>query len=143
MATECYPGGVLDTTWVSSKTYNTNSSGTNLSIPAFAHITQGDVSLLIDFSFSNPQILHWGKSLGSIDSVSDYVKASLEPIAHAEHDEHHFVGIWRENANGNVYHPALLGHRSGSDFSQRFEVTKVDQSSSFLEIHAPLDHGID
>ncbi|MCF8545323.1 MAG: alpha-galactosidase [Aquiluna sp.] len=107
-----------------------------MSIPAFAHISEADTSLLIDFSFSNPQILHWGKSLGSIDTVSDYVKASLEPIAHAEHDEHHFVGIWRENANGNVYHPALLGHRSGSDFSQAFSVTRVDQSRSFVEIHA-------
>ena len=107
-----------------------------MSLPAFAHIQQAGVSLLIDFSFSNPQILHWGRSLGEIDSVSDFVKAALEPIAHGEHDDLHFTGIWRENANGNVYRPALLGHRSGEDFSQKFVVSEVSSSSESIEIRA-------
>lgn len=105
-------------------------------IPAFAHITQSGVSLLLDFSFSNPQILHWGRALGSIDDVSDYVKASLEPIAHAELDELFFAGIWRENAHGNIGRPALLGHRQGRDFSQAFSVTAVVSDSTSIEIHA-------
>jgi alpha-galactosidase len=105
-------------------------------IPACAHISQSGVSLLIDFSFSNPQILHWGRSLGEIQNVSDYVKASLEPIAHAELDELHFAGLWRENANGNIGRPALLGHRQGLDFSQKFIVTEVTLDSKSIHIQA-------
>lgn len=107
--------------------------------PSFAHITQDSVSLLMDFSSGTPQILHWGQELTNITDPRHYVNASLEPVAHAELDDPAFNGIWRENSRGNVGRPALLGHRSGKDFSQFFEITDVSTSELKIEVTA-IDH---
>lgn len=102
----------------------------------FAHISQDSVSLLLDFSHGTPQILHWGKALGSVHSAEFYAKAAMEPVAHAELDDPMFNGIWRENSRGNIGRPALLGHRNGKDFSQLFEVASVNQSNTHIEVVA-------
>ena len=104
--------------------------------PGFCHISQDSVSLMIDFSQGTPQILHWGQGLGNPKSSADFVKAQLEPVAHAELDDPMFNGIWRENSRGNIGRPALLGHRSGSDFSQLFEIGSVTQSDKHIEVIA-------
>lgn len=93
-------------------------------IPNSAVISQAGVSLVLDFSDGTPHILHWGSELN--DSVEAIRAASIEPTAHAELDAHQFHGVWRENARGNTSRPALLGHRQGKDFSQKFELVKVD-----------------
>ena len=95
-----------------------------------AVISQAGVSLVVDFSSATPHILHWGKELTANPEMLRL--AAIEPTAHAELDEHQFHGIWRENSRGNTSRPALLGHRSGKDFSQKFEVQKVDVTETSI-----------
>lgn len=97
-------------------------------IPTSAKISQAGVCLVLDFSHGTPQVLHWGSEL--VDPVDQLVLAAIEPTAHAELDAHHFHGVWRENSRGNTARPALLGHRSGQDFSQKFELVSVDVSKT-------------
>ncbi len=85
---------------------------------------------MLNFSGGTPQVLHWGEELG--DSADQLALASIEPTAHAELDAHQFHGIWRENARGNTARPALLGHRSGKDFSQKFDLIKVEQTKTSI-----------
>lgn len=85
---------------------------------------------MLDFSGGTPQVLHWGEDLG--DSEDQLALASIEPTAHAELDAHQFHGIWRENARGNTARPALLGHRHGRDFSQKFQLIKVEQTNTSI-----------
>ena len=115
-------------------------------IPNSAVITQAGVSLVLDFSNGTPHILHWGSELA--DSVESLRAASIEPTAHAELDAHQFHGIWRENARGNTSRPALLGHRQGKDFSQKFELIKVEAtktqvSATSQDLHAGLEVAVD
>ena len=95
-----------------------------------AVITQAGISLVVDFSSSTAQILHWGKKLETDPQMLRL--AAIEPTAHAELDEHQFHGVWRENSRGNTSRPALLGHRSGKDFSQKFELDKVDVTETSI-----------
>jgi alpha-galactosidase len=97
-------------------------------IPTSAKITQADVSLVLDFTHGTPQILHWGADL--VDSAEQLAVAVVEPTAHAELDAHQFHGVWRENARGNTARPALLGHRAGKDFSQKFQLVKVETTKT-------------
>jgi alpha-galactosidase len=97
-----------------------------------AVIKQDGVSLVVDFHHGTPHILHWGKDIEV--SVDDLRSAQVEPTAHAELDEHQFHGVWRENSRGNTSRPALLGHRNGRDFSQKFELVSVDATK--LSINA-------
>jgi alpha-galactosidase len=99
-------------------------------IPNSAKISQAGVCLVLDFSGGTPQVLHWGEELG--DSADQLALASIEPTAHAELDAHQFHGIWRENARGNTARPALLGHRNGKDFSQKFDLIKVEQTKTSI-----------
>ena len=115
-------------------------------IPNSAVISQAGVSLVLDFSNGTPQILHWGPELA--DSVESLRAASIEPTAHAELDAHQFHGIWRENARGNTSRPALLGHRQGKDFSQKFELVKVEAtktqvSATSQDLQAGLEVAVD
>ena len=82
-----------------------------------AVIKQAGVSLVIDFAAGTPNVLHWGREIAS--SIEELRRAQVEPTAHAELDAHQFHGVWRENSRGNTARPALLGHRSGKDFSQK------------------------
>jgi alpha-galactosidase len=102
----------------------------------FTHLRSEGLSLLIDYSTGTPQILHFGPDLGELTSARDFVAAGMEPVAHAELDDPEFVGIWRENSRGNIGRPALLGHRSGKDFSQKFEIGEVLQTSDSVTINA-------
>ena len=95
-----------------------------------AVITQAGVSLVIDFSDGTPHILHWGKEVTA--NSDELRKAQIEPTAHAELDAHQFHGVWRENSRGNTSRPALLGHRLGEDFSQKFSLVSVQQSETAI-----------
>lgn len=97
-------------------------------IPTSAAISQAGVSLVLDFSDGTPQVLHWGPDI--TDSAEQLRLAAIEPTAHAELDAHQFQGIWRENARGNTARPALLGHRNGKDFSQKFDLVKVESTKT-------------
>ncbi len=91
-----------------------------------AVIKQAGVSLVIDFADGTPNVLHWGREIAS--SIEQLRRAQVEPTAHAELDAHQFHGVWRENSRGNTSRPALLGHRSGKDFSQKFSLVSVETS---------------
>jgi alpha-galactosidase len=106
----------------------------------FVHLRQDGVSLLIDLSQGTAEIIHWGNDLGEIASIADYTKAALEPVAHAELDDQMYNSIWRENSRGNIGRPALLGHRSGKAFSQKFEVCCVDETATSATITAKDEH---
>ncbi len=95
-----------------------------MSVFPAAVITQQGVSLVLDFSSDTPHILHWGKEIGA--DPARLQLAQIEPTAHAELDAHQFHGVWRENSRGNTSRPALLGHRAGRDFSQKFELISVE-----------------
>ena len=102
-----------------------------MTTPAHAIIRQDGSAVVFDFSHGTPQVLHWGSDLGEVDP-GQLRSAVVEPTAHAELDEHFFHGIWRENARGNIQRPALLGHRSGRDFSQLFTLESVEASETKL-----------
>ena len=100
-------------------------------IPEATILSQQGVALIIDFSSGTPQILHWGRHLGDND-IAQLRLAYAEPAAHAELDEYQVPGIWRENARGFLGRPTVLGHRSGRDFSQLFELVRVERSETSL-----------
>lgn len=93
-----------------------------------AAIKQDGVSLVLDFSDGTPHILHWGKEVSS--NLEELRKSQVEPTAHAELDAHQFHGVWRENARGNTSRSALLGHRLGKDFSQKFSLILVESTEN-------------
>ena len=100
-----------------------------LETPQFIHLSQAGVSLVLSTARGALEILHWGKELPASENLKDLLAANIESTAHAELDEPHVEGLFREAARGVISRPALLGHRSGQDFSQLFEVTDVDTDS--------------
>lgn len=104
-----------------------------MSLPTTASIAQAGTQVVFDFSAGTPQILHWGAQLGE-QAIEQLRAASIQPAAHAELDRHYFEGIWRENSRGSIARPALLGHRSGKDFSQLFELVDILATESKLVV---------
>jgi alpha-galactosidase len=97
-------------------------------------ISSAGVSLVIDLTGGTPVILHWGPSLGEQNLALDLVKASAEPAPHGDFAVSMNPGIWRENSRGFLGRPALQGHRSGLDWSPKFEISKIasDQRSASI-----------
>lgn len=91
--------------------------------------------LVIDFASGTPVIQHFGRVLEH-DSVSAIRIAMHDSVPHADLDEYINPGIWRENARGFHGRPALLGHRAGQDWSQKFEIESVTYTSSKVSITA-------
>ena len=87
---------------------------------SFHHLHQQGVSLLVDLSDQAVQIMHFGRYLGELDSITPWQLSQQEPVANAELDQPIWPGIYRENSRGNIGRPALLGHRQGQDWSQKF-----------------------
>lgn len=102
--------------------------------PAFIHLTQAGVSLVLGTSRGALEVLHWGAALPQNENLEDLFHATIEPTAHAELDQPHIEGIFREAARGVISRPALLGHREGKDFSQLFEITDVQSDASGAKI---------
>ncbi len=106
----------------------------------FVHLTQDGVSLLIDLSQNTAEIVHWGQALGRVESIANFTKAAMEPVAHAELDDPMYQSIWRENSRGNTGLPAILGHSAGKRFSQKFEIVSVEQTPGQATITGRDDH---
>jgi alpha-galactosidase len=106
----------------------------------FIHLTQDGVSLLIDLSQDTAEIVHWGQALGRVDSIANFTKAAMEPVAHAELDDPMYQSIWRENSRGNTGLPAILGHSLGKRFSQHFAIVSVEQTPIEAIITGRDDH---
>ena len=94
------------------------------------------VSAVIDLSDGYPSVLHWGADIGDLSANPGLLSASAEPVPHGDLDHPMKPGLWRENAHGFLGRPALLGHRAGFDWSQKFAVTKAEQAGNVLRITA-------
>lgn len=94
------------------------------------HISQAGVSLVLGLNRGALEILHWGEELSSEEDLNQLAVATVESTAHAELDEPHVEGIFREAARGVISRPALLGHRAGKNFSQLFEITDVSSTAN-------------
>jgi alpha-galactosidase len=115
-----------------------------LETPQFIHLSQAGVSLVLSTARGALEVLHWGSALKEDENLPDLLAASIEATAHAELDEPHIEGLFREAARGVISRPALLGHRSGQDFSQLFEITGVESDGisariKFTDSVAKLD----
>jgi alpha-galactosidase len=96
-------------------------------------LTASGVSLVIDVSTATPAILHWGSPIGEA-ALDALVQLDTPPAPHAGIDAPSTPGIWRENARGFLGRPAVLGHRSGLDFTQLFDVTAVEVSTDSVRV---------
>jgi len=97
-------------------------------------ISGGNVSLVIDVASGTPVVLHWGKTLGDQELTEELLKATAEPAPHGDFGISVNPGIWRENSRGFLGRPAILGHRSGQDWSAKFEIveTKIASQSAYI-----------
>ncbi|MDO8646761.1 MAG: alpha-galactosidase [Candidatus Planktophila sp.] len=78
-------------------------------------------SLLLEVRDGALVIAHWGHSL--IGNISDVGVAQKHSIANSSWDQSPNSGIMRESARGFLGRPTLSGHRNGSAWSTKFEVT--------------------
>ena len=104
-----------------------------MSVGDFLRIYSGQAEIILSLKENVPAIIHWGAKLASADD------RMLEQITHSgvAHNDSDIVGpfgIWRENARGHTGKPALQSHRSGRDFSPKFEVASCKQDASSIEI---------
>jgi alpha-galactosidase len=95
-------------------------------------ISAEGASLIFDVSDETLSILHWGADLGTQAQLTDLASAMREPAAHAELDAPLSPGVWRENSRGHLGRPALIGHRSGRDFSARLVLKEFQHSETSL-----------
>ena len=103
--------------------------------PSFIHLSQAGVSLVLTTKRGALEILHWGQELPESENLEALFAATVESTAHAELDMPHVEGIFREAARGVISRPALLGHRSGKDFSQLFEISGVESDGAAARIN--------
>ncbi|MFM6977860.1 MAG: alpha-galactosidase [Micrococcales bacterium] len=94
------------------------------------------ITAVIDLSDGYPSVLHWGADIGDLKANPGLLSASVEPVPHGDLDHPMKPGLWRENSLGFLGRPALLGHRAGFDWSQKFVVTKAQQNGNSLAITA-------
>jgi alpha-galactosidase len=102
--------------------------------PSFIHLSQAGVSLVLSTKRGALEVLHWGQQLPASENLEALLAATIESTAHAELDTPHVEGMFREAARGVISRPALLGHRSGKDFSQLFEITAVESDERSARI---------
>lgn len=91
-------------------------------------------SLIVELSGGSLSILHWGAEVGP--GSQDLITATIDPVPHADLDEPIRPGLWRVNATGFLGRPAILGHRAGQDWSQKFEISSVEQSGNSIRVSA-------
>ncbi len=101
--------------------------------PTSVTLKADGVSAIIDLSTNTPVLLHWGQDLGDANE-GDLLKVVREGVAHAELDDAQIPGMWRENARGFIGRPAVQGHRGTQDWSQRFDITRVEQAGNQLTV---------
>jgi len=102
-------------------------------------------SLLIEVVNGALVIRHWGAPL--LGEIHDIAAASRSSIANSSWDEPQFPGLMRESARGFLGRPALSGHRNGSAWSTKFEVTDFHHHNNHCAVtlrdfHAELEVAI-
>jgi len=102
-------------------------------------------SLLIEVVNGALVIRHWGAPL--LGENHDIAAASRTSIANSSWDEPQFPGLMRESARGFLGRPTLSGHRNGSAWSSKFEVTDFHYHNNHCvvtlrDFHAELELAI-
>jgi alpha-galactosidase len=97
-------------------------------------LSSDSVSFILDTSNGTPEIVHWGESLDEFTDSIDFSKASSQAAPHADIDKPLRTGFWRESSRGFFGQPALQGHREGSHWSPKFEISKVEQGTKHIFI---------
>ncbi len=100
---------------------------------AVHHLSIDGVSLVVDTSTGTPAILHWGSDLGSTAGQQAHVLLR-DGVPQSGLDAFYEPGLWRENARGFLGRPAVLGHRAGLDWTQKFEIVDVEATGSSLRV---------
>jgi alpha-galactosidase len=100
-----------------------------MALPKFVCLCAAGVEVCIDLGSGTPNVLHWGRAVGS-NSPEALEVSQLDPAPHCDFDEPQVIGIWRENARGFLGRPTVIGSRSGSDFSQLFTLRDVVQNAN-------------
>ena len=95
-----------------------------------AHLSNGGVDLVAEVVAGALVIRYWGKSIGTDLSNFTFERS----IPNSDFDEIQNPGILREHSRGWLGYPTLSGHRSGLDWSSRFEVSSMKSSSDFLQV---------
>jgi alpha-galactosidase len=101
----------------------------------FVTLAADGVSVVIDLSTGTPVVLHWGSHLGDVD-IMELRSALQEAVPHAHLDDYENSGLWRENSRGYLGRPAVLGHRGGQDWSQRFDILETKSTSHSLFVRS-------
>ena len=99
-------------------------------------------SLLLEVVDGALVIGHWGALL--VGEITDAVIARRVSIANSSWDQPQNPGIMRESARGFLGRPTLSGHRLGTAWSTKFEVTDfyhVDNHCTITlrDFHAELE----
>ena len=97
-----------------------------------AHLSNGGVDIYFEVLDGALLIRHWGESLIGDPATAPFHRS----IPNSDFDEMMNPGVMREQSRGWLGAPTISGHRSGRDWSTRFEVTKLKSSKS--EISATL-----
>jgi len=102
-------------------------------------------SLLIEVVNGALVIRHWGAPL--LGENHEIATASRTSIANSSWDEPQVPGLMRESARGFLGRPALSGHRNGSAWSTKFEVTDFHHHNNHCAVtlrdfHAQLEISI-
>lgn len=107
-----------------------------MSSPALAHLTAGQVSVVLGFARGTVSVLYWGRALPHVTDPAAFAAISDDGYPWGEADAPQRPGFWREGAWGFMGTPALVGHRSGADWSPRFVVEKWDQTGQRVNVRA-------
>lgn len=110
---------------------------------SYMYLRSANVGIVLDFTGGTlPRILHWGDDLGDLGPAGSDQEQQLlaafatsvqHPPANAMIDVPTQLALIPEQAHGWLGTPGLTGHRNGSDFSTRFEVTSVTLGSAVGE----------
>jgi len=102
-------------------------------LPSFAVLRANGSALIFDCRGPRaPRILHWGADLADLDELQLTSLALSQQLArgHSAFDEPQPISFTRDSGEGFFGTPALMGHRAGTDFSNRFELVDADVSPS-------------
>ena len=99
-------------------------------------------SLLIEVVNGALVIRHWGAPI--LGQNHDIAEASRVSIANSSWDEAQVPGLMRESARGCLGRPSLSGHRNGTAWSTKFEVTDFHHqgnhcAATLRDFHAELE----
>lgn len=107
----------------------TPSPSTGVSVWAqVVHLSAAGVSVVLDLRDGGlPRVVHWGAALGDLAEVQlqALADAAVPAIGPNAIDQPLAVSVVPEHSRGWLGQPGLAGHRSGKDWSTRFEVRGV------------------